>query len=125
LSQQVSIGKRNPFISDGEYKDDFSPLYNSTYWFDEDWNSTGGALSPLQRREEGEEASALNEKATSFFTCNDGGQCPSGACAGDACQWVPGKKPPSSRTRRTDPEEGDPMDTDPVVPCMNSIPAFM
>ncbi|KAF2473995.1 chitinase A1 [Lindgomyces ingoldianus] len=122
---QVSIGKRNPFISDGEYKDDFSPLYNSTYWFDEDWHSTRGALSPLQRREEGEEASALNEKATSFFTCNDGGQCPSGACAGDACQWVPGKKPPSSRTRRADPEEGDPMDTDPVVPCMNSIPAFM
>lgn len=59
----------------------------------------------------------------SFFTCNDGGQCASGACAGGACEWNPAKS--GSKSKRADGDDGDPMDVDSTQTCISTIPAMM
>ncbi|KAF2004069.1 glycoside hydrolase family 18 protein [Amniculicola lignicola CBS 123094] len=122
----VALGKRNPFVSDGEYSEKFDPIWNSTYEFGDEWHASGGSLGVLHKRDAGDAETGLEEAKTSFFNCNDKGKCAEGGCSGDSCEWVPGKKPPGTKARRADdPEEGDPMDVDPVTPCMQSVPVFM
>ncbi|KAJ5951951.1 chitinase A1 [Penicillium vulpinum] len=59
----------------------------------------------------------------SFFACNDRGQCSSGACAGQSCEWNPAK--PDSKSKRADDDDGDPMDVDSSQNCISAIPAMM
>lgn len=120
---EVALGKRNPFISDGDptYVEKFEPIYNSSYQLEDDWYTRGGALtSSIHKRAEVEDHSILGDKAK-VFTCNDGGQCKQGGCSGDSCEWKP---PAGSKVRRAD-DDDEPSDADPVTPCANSIPAFM
>ncbi|KAK1913093.1 hypothetical protein P3342_005029 [Pyrenophora teres f. teres] len=123
---QVALGKRNPFISDGEYSEKFEPIYNSSYDFFDDVSEgvdlSGGALRRFNKRAEGDEKTPLDEDTTSLFTCNDGGTCKEGNCNGDACQWTPKQ---STKKRRDSDDDDDPMDVDSNAPCPNSIPAFM
>lgn len=123
---EVALGKRNPFISDGEYSEKFEPIYNSSYAFFDDISEgvdlSGGALGHLNKRAEGDEKTPLDEDTTSLFTCNDGGTCKEGNCNGDACQWTPGQK---TKKRQNSDDDDDPMDVDTNSPCTNSIPAFM
>jgi hypothetical protein len=125
---EVALGKRNPFISDGEYSEKFEPIYNSTYDFFDDVSEgvdlSGGVLRRFSKRAEGDEKTPLDEDSTSLFTCNDEGTCKEGGCNGDACQWTPGKTS-KKRQDSDDDDDDDPMDVDPVTPCPNSIPAFM
>lgn len=120
----VSLGKRNPFVSEGgdAYVDRFQPLSNSSFQLDDDWYA-GGSLSPvLHKRDQLDDHSALGDKAK-LFTCNDGGKCAQGGCSGDKCEWKPPPKTTRSIAGRAD--TPDPADADPNQPCQNAIPAFM
>lgn len=98
------------------------PIWNTSYVPDDDWSADHGAFNKIAKRDELQDQSALDEKSTGFFDCNDGGKCSSGGCAGNVCEYKPPKKP--SKGRRAD-DDGDPMDVDaPVTPCITSIPAF-
>jgi hypothetical protein len=58
---------------------------------DDPWyQTTGGLPQSLARRSTLEDVSAFAANKI-FFTCNDNGQCSSGACAGQACDWNPAK----------------------------------
>lgn len=107
--------------------DRFIPLYNASSLVEDGWDVPTGILSDrsLARRTTLEDVAAFNAKE-SFFTCNDGGQCESGACTGQTCEWNPGKSPSNKkRDDGDDSNDGDPMDVDPKKNCVNSIPAMM
>lgn len=90
-------------------------------------SETDGILSPrsLEKRVTLEDVPAFNG-GKPFFTCNDGGQCSSGGCAGDACEWNPNTSQSTSKRQSDDDnDDGDPMDVDPTQSCVNSIPAMM
>ncbi|KAL3430011.1 hypothetical protein BDV09DRAFT_202564 [Aspergillus tetrazonus] len=102
--------------------DRFVPLYNLS-----SMSETDGILSPrsLEKRVTLEDIPAFNG-GKPFFTCNDGGQCSSGGCAGDACEWNPNTSQSTSKRQSDDDnDDGDPMDVDPTQSCVNSIPAMM
>lgn len=87
---------------------------------DDGWDIPTGLLAPrsLQKRKTPEEVAAFGLNK-GFFTCNDGGQCKSGGCDGDTCEWKP---KPSSLTRLADDDDGDPIDVDSSQSCVSSIP---
>ena len=95
---------------------------------DDDWygNPGNSAGRTLAKRASLADIAALGGKK-SFFTCNDGGQCASGACAGDACDWNPATDSFSNATRvvTAADDDDDPMDVDASQSCVNAVPAFM
>ncbi|PGH27225.1 hypothetical protein AJ80_01182 [Polytolypa hystricis UAMH7299] len=118
--------KRNPLVSDHDNEDKFIPIYNTTVPMDDGWYGSA-SISPhnsLQKRTTPEDVASFGA-LKSFFTCNDGGQCSSGECAGDACEWKPGQSPPKSKRADDDDDADDPMDVDPKQTCVNAVPAMM
>ncbi|KAL4929365.1 uncharacterized protein BDV17DRAFT_290683 [Aspergillus undulatus] len=91
--------------------DRFIPLYNLS-----SMSETDGVLSPrsLEKRITLEDVPAFNG-GKPFFTCNDGGQCSSGGCAGDACEWNPNTSQSTRKHQNDDDnDDEDPMDVDPT-----------
>ncbi|KAL2829474.1 hypothetical protein BDW59DRAFT_178440 [Aspergillus cavernicola] len=105
--------------------DRFIPLYNLSSIPD-----TERGLFPrsLERRTTLEDVAAFNGE-TPFFTCNDGGQCSSGGCAGGACEWNPADSQSTTKRQADDDDDdddsGEPMDVDPSQSCVSAIPAMM
>ncbi|KAJ5375386.1 hypothetical protein N7517_007392 [Penicillium concentricum] len=118
----ASLSKRNPFLIESGGADKFIPIYNTTLLEEDDWFETTGISPNLAKRSTLEDVAAFGAKK-SFFTCNDGGQCSSGACAGQSCEWNPAK--PDSKSKRADDDDGDPMDVDASQNCISAIPAMM
>ncbi|KAL4920061.1 hypothetical protein BDW62DRAFT_199151 [Aspergillus aurantiobrunneus] len=102
--------------------DRFIPLYNLS-----SMSETDAALSPrsLEKRVTLEDVPAFNG-GKPFFTCNDGRQCSTGGCGGDACEWNPSTSQSAGKRQNDDDNDnGDPVDVDPSQICVNSIPAMM
>ena len=111
-------------IADDGSADRFIPLYNTSSLIYDDWDLPTGNLSrgAVAKRSTLEDVAAFNTKE-SYFTCNDGGQCESGACTGQACEWNPGTL--SSKAKRDSEDDDNPKNVDPQQKCVNSIPAMM
>ncbi|EFR03335.1 chitinase A1 [Nannizzia gypsea CBS 118893] len=111
----TAVSKRNTLTLDSYETDRFMPLYSS--------NSTTRRLS--KRGEGPAEVPSFGNSLKSFFNCNDKGQCSTGGCNGDACDWNPSKQSSLSKRDDTNNDDEDPVDVDPVQNCVNSIPAMM
>ncbi|KAJ5096660.1 hypothetical protein N7456_007381 [Penicillium angulare] len=119
----ASLSKRNPLLAEEDGADKFIPIYNTTFVAEDDWlDSTGIFPHQLSKRSTLEDVASFNAN-NSFFTCNDGGQCASGACTGGSCEWKPANS--KSKSKRADDDDGDPMDVDASQNCISSIPAMM
>ncbi|KAL4860892.1 hypothetical protein BDV12DRAFT_204588 [Aspergillus spectabilis] len=121
----TSPSKRSPSeLEDGR---DEPLLSNYSLPTEQEWFGPADNLMhrSLERRSTLADIASFGNKSR-LFTCNDGGQCSDGGCAGSSCEWNPAQSALSAR-QNTGGSSGTspPAGVNPTQSCVNSIPAFM